>query len=65
MCIYLYVYLGGGVIKRSFTWNDNWGEPLNILYIPLNGKVTHGHLGTRNTDQPLRNPLPTFIHLQQ
>ena len=27
-----------GLTKRSFTWDDHWGKPLNIRYSPLNGK---------------------------
>ena len=39
-----------GLIKRSFTWDDHWGNPLEGFDISHMGKVTHGHEGT--IDQP-------------
>ena len=50
--------------KVRSTWDDHWGNPLKDDYM---GKVTHGHLGARNIDQPpypfLSEILVSDIHI--
>ena len=44
--------LYAGVDQRSFTRDDHRGKPLKDDHSHEIGKVTHGHLGNSNIDQP-------------
>ena len=49
-----------GLIKRFFTWEDYWGQPLKDDILREVGRVTRGHLGA---DQSIDQPHVCFMFL--